>query len=127
MAYWGTIYGAYELWTRTTYECLATLNRRLGQIPIRRVRTAVLLYCAVCGLLLLWTTGDPIKLVTPAAIVGGVLTCGLWCFAMIWVDRRHLPKPLRMGGILLSLTTISGVVLTGLGVRALWDYVAKLL
>ena len=127
MAYWGTIYGAYELWTRTTYECLATLSRRLRQLPIRRVRMAVLLYCAVVGLLLLWTTSDPVKLVTPAAIVGGVLTCGLWCFAMIWVDRRHLPKPLRMGKVLLSLTTISGVVLTVLGVRALWDYIGKFL
>ena len=63
---------------------------------------------------------------TPAAIVGGVLTCGLWCFAMVWADRQFLPQPLRMRRGLLGLTCFSGVVLTALGAKAIWDYVAGL-
>ena len=86
-----------------------------------------MLYVGVGGLILLWTVKDPIKMVTPAAIVGGVFACGLWCFAMIWADRHFLPRPLRMGKTLLVMTTISGVAMTTIGGKAMWDYVAKLI
>ena len=69
---------------------------------------------------LLWTVEDPVKLVLPASVFGGVFTCGLWCFAMIWVDRKFLPAPLRMKGLLYWLNWASGIALTGLGVMALW-------
>ncbi|MCH2373211.1 MAG: hypothetical protein MK538_03445, partial [Planctomycetes bacterium] len=75
----------------------------------------------------MWLFEDPLKIVTPAAIVGGVLTCGLWCFAMIWIDRKFLPKELRMRGVLLILTWISGIAMTALGVQSLWTYVKGLL
>ena len=127
MAFWGTIYGAFELYVRTTYECIAPLSRRLRALPIRKVRVPVLLYCGLGGMVLLWTFDDPIKLVTPAAIIGGVFTCGLWCFAMIWADRHFLPGPLRMGRMLLFLTAIAGTVLTALGIKGLWDYISSLL
>lgn len=126
MAFWGTIYGAYELYTRTGYECIRPISKKLRDVPIAKVRRAILLYCGIGGLILMWTFDDPIKLVTPAAIVGGVFTCGLWCFAMIWTDRHFLPKPLRMRAPLLIVTAISGAVLTALGAKGIWDYVAKL-
>ena len=37
MAFWGTIYGAYELYTRTTYECIMPLHPKLRQLPHSRV------------------------------------------------------------------------------------------
>ena len=89
------------------------------------MRAWVILYCAVFGLALLWTVDDPVGLVTPAALVGGVLTCGLWCFAMIWTDRRFVPAPLRMGTALLVATAISGAVLTGLGLKGIVDYLSS--
>jgi hypothetical protein len=59
--------------------------------------------------------------------VGGVFTCGLWCFAMIWTDRQFLPKPLQMKPLLLIMTTLSGVFLTGLGLLAIWkEYLSQL-
>ncbi len=125
MAFWGTIYGAYELYTRTTYECILPLHPKLRHLPHSRVRLPVMIYVGVGGLILLWTVKEPIKMVTPAAIIGGVFACGLWCFAMIWADRHFLPRPLRMGRILLMLTTISGVVMTVMGAKAMWDYAAK--
>ena len=94
---------------------------------MHKIRRAVLLYCGLGGILLMWIFDDPIKLVTPAAIVGGVLTCGLWCFAMIWSDTHFIPKPLRMSKLLLVLTWTSGIVLTALGAKGIWDYVAKLM
>ncbi len=123
-AFLGTIYGAYEIYTRTTYECLAPLSRRIREMPEKQVRLPVLLYCGVGGLILLWTVDDPIKLVTLPAIVGGVLTCGLWCFAMIWTERRFLPKAFRMRRSLLVLTVIAGTFLVGLAIPALWNFFA---
>ena len=46
---------------------------------------------------------------------------------MLWVDRRFLPKSLRMGPGLTALNWISGAVLTGLGALAIFDYVKGLL
>ncbi|MDP6058268.1 MAG: hypothetical protein QGH33_05220 [Pirellulaceae bacterium] len=90
------------------------------------VRLIVLLYCAIGGLMLLWTFENPVDLVKPAAYVGGVFACGLWCFAMIWSDRRFLPtRPLRMGRLLLWFTAPSGLVLTAAGTLARWDYLAS--
>ena len=126
MAFWGTIYGAYEIYVRTGYECIRPLSARLRATPLPVVKTAILLYCGIAGIILLWSFENPIKIVTPAAIVGGVFTCGLWCFAMIWSDRHFLPPQLRMSKPLLALNAVSGVVLTALGLKAMWDYIAKL-
>lgn len=125
MAFWGTIYGAYELYTRTAYECLRPLVKSGREVPIRSVRRAILLYVGIGGIVLMWSFKDPITMVTPAAIVGGVFTCGLWCFAMIWSDRHFLPPVLRMKPFLTVATAISGFMLTGIGLKAIWDYVER--
>ena len=44
----------------------------------------------------------------------------VWCFAMIWADRRFVPKPLQMRPLLFILTTLSGAALTGLGLLTIW-------
>lgn len=126
-AFWGTIYGAYEIYLRTAYECLMPLSVRVRRIPKKIFRRFVILYCAIGGMILLWNTEDPEALIMPAAIVGGVFTCGLWCFAMIWADRKFLPEPVRMGKTLITLNAIAGTVLTGLGLKSLWDYLAAFL
>jgi len=126
-AFFGTIYGAYEIYIRTAYECVMPLSKTFRAMQQRKFRAIVLTYCAVGGLSLLWLISDPVSIVKPAGIVGGVFTCGLWCFAMLWVDHKFLPKPLRMGPVLTSLTLISGLVLTVLGVKALWDYLEILM
>jgi len=126
-AFWGTIYGAYEIYARTAFECCLPVSRKIRTMPYEKFRGGVLLYCATFGLLLLWTLDDPVAIVTPAALLGGVFTCGLWCFLMIWADRRFLPGPLRMGKTLLTLTALSGAALTAMGTKAIWDYLMGLL
>lgn len=49
----GTVYGAYEVYARTAFECLATVNERLRVTPYHRFRSAVLIYTGVAGLVLL--------------------------------------------------------------------------
>ena len=59
---------------------------------------------------------------TPAAIFGEVLTCGLWCPLMVWTDRTRLPPPQRMGRPPPILNVLSGLFLTAWGVRGVIDF-----
>lgn len=123
-AFFGTILGAYELYVRTTNECLRPLVPRVRNLPLRSLRPWVVAYCGIGGVAIMWLGGNPVQIVTPAAIFGGVLTCGLWCLLMVWTDRRFLPRPLQMGPVLLVLNLASGLFLTGWGLRGVYDFVA---
>jgi len=127
MAFFGTIYGAYEIYFRTAYECLMPISGYFRSLPFETFRRGMLVYCASLGLIFLWTMKDPVSIITPAAMIGGVFTCGLWCLAMLWTDRRFLPPALRMPWLLKLLVALSGIVLTSLGVKGIGDYVAGLL
>ncbi|MEM7385467.1 MAG: Nramp family divalent metal transporter, partial [Verrucomicrobiota bacterium] len=126
-AVWGTVYGAYEVYLRTAFECLAPISSRVRRLPYRRFRVGILAYIAFFSLIFLWTFDDPIALVTPASIVGGVFACGLWCFLMFWTDRRFVPAPLRMGKGLTFFLLLSGLIMTLMGGKAILDYLLKLL
>ena len=121
-AFIGTIIGAYELYTRTTYECLRPIVQKVRERSVSALRPYVVAYCGIGGVAIMWLGGNPVEIVTPAAIFGGVLTCGLWCLLMVWTDRRFLPAPLRMGPVLLVLNIVSGTFLTGWGVRGVYDF-----
>jgi len=63
-----------------------------------------------------------IERMTFGAIIGGAASCGLWCIAMLWSDRRGLPAALRMRWPLWLMTLLGGIVMTVLGVWALIEY-----
>ena len=125
-AFFGTILGAYELYVRTTHECLRPVSERVRRMPLSRLRPWVVAYCGIGGLAIMWLGGNPVQIVTPAAIFGGVLTCGMWCLLMVWTDRRFLPPGLRMGALLLWLNVASGIFLTAWGVRGVIEYLGLL-
>jgi hypothetical protein len=125
MAFWGTIYGAFEIYSRTAYECARPLVARLRNIPFQRFRLPVCLYAGIGGTVLIWTVEEPLKIVEPAAMIG-TATCGLWCWAMIWVDRRGLPGPLRMNRIWVTLNFVAGIVLLVFGGKAIYDKIMGL-
>lgn len=123
----GTVYGAYETYTRTAFECLRTVFPGLRKITMKQVRPWVCLYVGGVGMFLMWMTRlfpnmKLIDLPTPAGIIGGVMTCGLWCLAMIWTDRKYLPKPYQMGTWLVILNVMAGIGMAGMGLKAWWDY-----
>lgn len=120
MAFWGTIYAAFELYSRTAYECFRPLGRRLHKIPYEKFRLPVCLYAGIGGLLLAWFVKEPVKIIRPIGPIA-TLTCGIWCFAMIWADRKMLPAQLRMNKLWLILNTLAGAVMTGFGGKAFWD------
>lgn len=126
-AFFGTIIGAYELYVRTTHECLRPVSTYVRAMPLSKLRPWVVGYCGVAGIAIMWLGGNPVNIVTPAALFGGVLTCGMWCLLMVWADHRFLPPPLRMGWFLRTLNIVSGLFLTGWGIRGVVDFVAGLL
>ncbi|HEY7817068.1 MAG TPA: hypothetical protein VIG29_02535, partial [Vicinamibacteria bacterium] len=122
MVFLGAIYGGMELHTRALFECAHEVSERLGRRPLEWFRRRVVGYALASGLLLIWTDWDPVALLTPASLLGGLLACGLWCFTMLWADRRFAPAPLAMGGPLRVALGIAGVLLSGFGLTAVYDY-----
>jgi hypothetical protein len=113
-AIFGVIYGTFELYTRTAYEPLKAIWPKLDW-KIDKLRLWIVIYSGVGGLTLLWTG---LKTVTLATIVGpfsGVLGCGLWCIAMLWVDRSQMPQEYRMSKKLFYLALVIGLLLFTVG------------
>jgi Mn2+/Fe2+ NRAMP family transporter len=61
-----------------------------------------------------------LALLTPINLFTGVLSCGLICFATLWIDR-FLPRQLRSPSWLIALNMFSGCVFLALGMKAYWD------
>ena len=126
-AFFGILYGGPELNYRIVYEYLETIPRWAGRVNAKKLRAVVVCYILLGGLAVLWVSGffpdvDLIDIVTPAGIFTGVLSCGIYCFANVWMDRRFLPRTLRMNALLVVLNVFSGVVFVVAGLKALWDY-----
>ncbi len=125
--FFGTIFGAYELYSWSTRECVIAAMPRFKDVPMKKFRLATILWCGGGGLILLWTLDkNPVVLITPGALVGSALTCGLWCFAMLYSDKIHIPKALQMGMPLKVGVFISGLVLTVVPIIGLVIYVQNL-
>ncbi|MBA3711883.1 MAG: Nramp family divalent metal transporter [Pyrinomonadaceae bacterium] len=113
-AIFGVIYAAFELYTRTAYESLRALWPK-REWDIRKLRLWVVLYSGLGGLAILWTGFQTVRIAKYISPLSGVLGCGLWCLAMIWVERTQLPRTYRMKGVLLLLTIIAGIAMTLIG------------
>lgn len=124
-AFWANIYGALEVYTRTAYDSLRPLSGRMRAAPMSRFRVAVCLWAGLGGIALMWLVPEPVSIVKPAALFAS-LGCGLWCFAMIWADRKYLPAGLRMRALGIGLNLVAGLVLTAFAATAIFDYVAGL-
>ena len=74
-----------------------------------------------------WLTGETGKprlllaILTPANLFTGVLGCGLFCLLNLWMDRKYLPKALRLPGWLWLLNLLAGLVFVALGLKGYWD------
>jgi hypothetical protein len=113
-AIFGALYGALPVYARTTHE-IATAIWPTREWSFAGLRSQVMLYSAVGGLLLLWSGFKTVVIAGIIAPVAGVLGCGLWCLAMIWVDRKQLPPVYRMSKWLVLLTVVAGITMTAVG------------
>jgi len=110
----GAIYGAFPLYARTTYEIAAAVWPA-REWKLKRLRTWVILYSAGGGLLLILTGFKTVVIARVVAPIAGVLGCGLWCLAMVWVERTQLPPDYRMGRWLFASTVAAGIIMTAVG------------
>lgn len=117
-AVFGVIYAAFEVYSRSAYEPLRAIWSN-NTWSLKRVRIVVTLYSGLGGLLLLWTGLKTITLASIVSPFSGVFGCGLWCLAMVWVDRKQMPKPYQMGPGLLASVVIVGLVMSTVGLYAM--------
>ena len=80
------------------------------------------------GSAILWLLdNNPVVIVTPAALIASSLTCGLWCSAILWSDRVHVPRALRMGAVLRAVIVVAGIALTVVPAIGIYRYVVGLM
>jgi len=123
----GTLYGAFEVYQRTFTESVAAIMPRPPSATQDRwLRRAVVAYCFFGGLLMTWLpksmAGSIVDRMTFGSVVSGAASCGLWCFAMLWLDRVRLPPELRMRRGLRTLTWLAGTAMTLLGIQTMLVY-----
>jgi len=128
----GSSYGVFEIGVTIFREIVLAMNPELARRHHRRLKSITVAWCGICAfLILLWSfvytgymggdSGILINLMTPANLFTGVLSCGLLCFILPWMDWRFLPKPLRLSKPLLLLNCVAGVIFLYLGLRGYWD------
>ncbi|MDI3477534.1 MAG: hypothetical protein PWQ59_1059 [Thermoanaerobacterium sp.] len=122
LALFGTMYGVYIGYTYTTYETFSPVIEGIRKLGVRRLQLPIALYVAIGGTIAIWTGANPVSIITPASLIGGVLTGGIWCLAMYWTDRKMLPKAYQLNTITSILLVISGIILTFMGIVGVLQY-----
>jgi Mn2+/Fe2+ NRAMP family transporter len=133
----GTLYGTLEVACSIAGEMIHTVSNRFALRNARRIRRITIIWCVVgaCAILS-WllayqstgAAGKPpllLAILTPANLFTGVLACGLFCLMNLWMDRRFLPKALRLPRWLWLLNLLSGLVFLGLGLKGYWDHKSR--
>ncbi|QDT41742.1 manganese transport protein MntH [Gimesia alba] len=127
LAFIGTLYGAFEIYRYTVVESARSLLPKWTtdkHVPIWRNLTVA--YCYGGGMIMIWlpkqVAGNVLDRMTFGAVIGGATLCGLWCFAMLWINHVRLPRVLRMSWPLWVSTLIAGIAMTALGVQTLLVY-----
>jgi hypothetical protein len=116
------MYGVYIGYTYTTYETFSPVIEGIRKLGVRRLQLPIALYVAIGGTIAIWTGANPVSIITPASLIGGVLTGGIWCLAMYWTDRKMLPKAYQLNTITSILLVISGIILTFMGIVGVLQY-----
>ena len=126
----GTFYATVEVAPAVLREVSIALGRPLPILNGVTGRRIAIVWCALGGYgVLLWSwlgdfaDGRPpelVRFITPAALFTGVLSCGVVCLVGPWIDRRFLPRPLRMGWTLTTLQVVGGALFITLGLTTLY-------
>ncbi|WP_219412622.1 Nramp family divalent metal transporter [Pseudonocardia nigra] len=123
-AFFGSLYAFWELYTYTAYETLSPVFARVRGAGPRGTRPWMYLYILVASLALVWTVGELVVIVTPASVLGGLLTSGLFCLAIVWTEHKVLPPAYRLSRAGRWWVVLSGILLTVLGVVSTWQLFA---
>lgn len=123
-AFFGSLYAFWEMYSYTAYESLGAVSDRVRLAGQRAVRPYMYAYLLVTALLLVWTIGEVVVIVTPASVLGGLFMSGVFCLAIVWTERRVLPKQYRLTTAGRWWVILSGVFLVALGAVSIWQLFA---
>lgn len=124
-ALFGTMYALWEGYTWTwlmSFRPFSSRVRELERTGLTKARILTFLYCGGLGLVLMWSDLSAVAIVTPAAILGGVFGCGLWCFGMLWAEKTALPPELQGGMLYYGALVVSGLFLVFAGIVSIVEY-----
>lgn len=133
LAMLGTLYGTIEVACVTFREMGHIVFPRWTVQHPRRVKAAAIGWCSTGALLVLaWLLAHRMQggadkprlllaILTPANLFTGVLSCGVLCWLIVWLERRALPPGLFMPGWLAAVNLIAGFGFLALGVKGYWD------
>ena len=62
-----------------------------------------------------------LAILTPVNLFTGVLSCGLICFLVIWMDRRWLPVGLQPPKWMIGMNLVSSLVFLAIGIKGYAD------
>ncbi len=129
----GTLYGTIEIGQVILTEINRAIVPDMTRERERKLRRIALLWCGAGALVTLSYsaiyTGSGgvdrprllLALLTPVNLFTGVLSCGLFCLLLIWMERRFLPRGLRMHWSLAALNVMSGIVFLALAGIGFWN------
>jgi Mn2+/Fe2+ NRAMP family transporter len=123
-AFFGSLYAFWEMYSYTTYESLGAVSDRVRKAGQRSVRPYLYTYLLISSLILVWTVGELVVVVTPASVLGGLLMSGVFCLAIVWTEKRVLPKQYRLTTAGRWWVIISGILMVILGVVSTWQLFA---
>jgi len=134
----GTLYGTLEIGIAIMTEILRSFNADWTNANLQRVERAMLAWllpCAICVILAMFTfvfgvesvgghnpAKDIILLVLrPVNLFTGVLSCGVFCLANLWFEKKHTPPQLQSPVWIQIMYVFAGLVFLVLGVKGYWD------
>jgi Mn2+/Fe2+ NRAMP family transporter len=120
-AFFGSLYAFWEMYSYTAYESLGAVSERVRLAGQRAVRPYMYAYMLVAALALVWTVGELVIIVTPASVLGGLLMAGVFCLAIVWTEKKVLPKEYRLTASGRWWVIVSGLLMMTLGVVSTWQ------
>jgi hypothetical protein len=130
----GTLYGTLEVAPTVLREFVRLVSpESQPKEESQRLRRFALFWCALgAAAVLLVSFGYQVrsgnarppgitKLLIPANLFTGVLSCGFICLLNPWMDRV-LPRQLRQSVLLNLLNFVAGFVFVALGLKGYWDF-----
>lgn len=128
----GTAYGTFEIGVTIFREILRAMKPDFVEKNHDRIKSFAVIWLGIGATMFLsgsflytYTSGESarvlLQVLRPVNLFTGVLSCGLLCFIMPWMDWRFLPPKLRMPIGLVALNVVSGAIFLGLGLKGYWD------
>lgn len=122
-AFFGTMQAcSSQLYVYTLYESMIPLLRSKKWWNVNTARIIETILYSGGGILLIWTGISFTTAVSFGSLIGGVFGCGIWALGMIYIDKKILPKSYQMSPFLYTVVTISGIVMTAMGIVGILQF-----